>query len=99
MVTLVSFVAILWALSGALEVGGVSIPGYMVWVALVYAIVGTWLTHLIGRPLIGLDFNQQRFEADFRFALVRAAREQRGRRALPRRARRARRTCARASPR
>jgi len=43
----------------------------MVWVALVYAVIGTWLTHLIGRPLIGLDFNQQRFEADFRFSLMR----------------------------
>jgi len=70
-VTLVTFVGILWSLSGALDVAGVSIPGYMVWVALVYAGIGTWLTHLIGRPLIGLDFNQQRYEADFRFALVR----------------------------
>jgi putative ATP-binding cassette transporter len=70
-VTLVTFLAILWALSGALEIWGVSIPGYMVWVALVYAIAGSVLTHLIGRPLIGLDFNQQRFEADFRFSLVR----------------------------
>jgi putative ATP-binding cassette transporter len=70
-VTLVSFVAILWTLSGALELAGISIPGYMVWVALVYAIVGTWLTHLIGKPLILLDFNQQRYEADFRFSLVR----------------------------
>jgi putative ATP-binding cassette transporter len=43
----------------------------MVWAALVYAIVGSALTHLVGRPLIGLDFNQQRFEADFRFSLVR----------------------------
>jgi putative ATP-binding cassette transporter len=43
----------------------------MVWVALVYATLGTWLTHVIGRKLIGLDFNQQRYEADFRFALVR----------------------------
>jgi putative ATP-binding cassette transporter len=43
----------------------------MVWFALLYAIGGTWLTHLIGRPLVGLEFNQQRFEADFRFALVR----------------------------
>ena len=43
----------------------------MVWAALLYAIVGTWLTHLIGKPLIGLDFDQQRYEADFRFALVR----------------------------
>jgi putative ATP-binding cassette transporter len=74
-VTLASFVTILWGLSGALEfaVGGTSltIPAYMVWVALIYAIVGTWLTHLVGRPLIGLNFNQQRFEANFRFSLVR----------------------------
>ena len=70
-VTLVTFIAILWTLSGALEIFGVTIPGYMVWVALVYAIVGTWLTHVIGRALIGLDFNQQRYEADFRFSLVR----------------------------
>lgn len=70
-VTLVTFIAILWTLSGALEIFGVEIPGYMVWVALVYAVVGTWLTHVIGRALIGLDFNQQRFEADFRFSLVR----------------------------
>jgi len=70
-VTLVTFTTILWKLSGVLEVGGVSVPGYMVWVALVYAVIGTWLTHLIGRPLIGLDFNQQRFEADFRFSLMR----------------------------
>ena len=70
-VTLVTFLGILWTLSGALEIAGVNIPGYMVWVALVYAIVGTWLTHVIGRALIGLDFNQQRYEADFRFSLVR----------------------------
>ena len=70
-VTLVSFVAILWELSGAFTLAGVEIPGYMVWVALLYAVVGTWLTHLIGKPLIMLDFNQQRYEADFRFSLVR----------------------------
>ncbi|WP_284945256.1 ABC transporter ATP-binding protein/permease [Acidisoma cladoniae] len=70
-VTLVSFIGILWTLSGAIEVFGVRIPGYMVWVALLYALVGTWLTHLIGRPLARLSFNQQRVEADFRFALVR----------------------------
>jgi putative ATP-binding cassette transporter len=69
--TLIAFVGILWTLSGTLEVAGVAIPGYMVWIALVYAIAGTWLTHLLGRPLVGLNFNQQRFEADFRFALVR----------------------------
>jgi putative ATP-binding cassette transporter len=70
-VTLVSFVAILWTLSGALELAGFSIPGYMVWAALLYAIVGTWLTHKIGKPLIGLEFERQRYEADYRFALVR----------------------------
>ena len=71
MVTLVSFVVILWTLSGSLQVFGMDIPGYLVWVALVYAIAGTFLTHFIGRKLIGLDFNQQRVEADFRFSLVR----------------------------
>ena len=72
-VTLVSFVAILWALSGPFTVPGinVTVPGYMVWTALAYAIVGTWLTNLIGRPLVQLNFNQQRYEADFRFSLVR----------------------------
>jgi putative ATP-binding cassette transporter len=70
-VTLLSFIAILWTLSGALALWGVSIPGYMVWCALLYAIAGTWLTHVIGKPLIGLEFGQQRFEADYRFALVR----------------------------
>ncbi len=71
MVSLFSFVGILWGLSGAVSVFGVSIPGYMVWVALAYAVVGTWLTHLVGRPLVGLNFRQQRVEADFRYALVR----------------------------
>ncbi len=70
-VSLFSFVGILWGLSGAMTVFGVSIPGYMVWVALAYAILGTWLTHLVGRPLVGLNFRQQRVEADFRYALVR----------------------------
>lgn len=70
-VTLVSFVGILWSLSGAFTLFGVSIPGYMVWVALVYAVIGTWLTHLVGRPLASLSFRQQRVEADFRYSLVR----------------------------
>lgn len=74
-VTLVSFIAILWGLSGAvtLPVGGflVTIPGYMVWAALFYAIVGTWLTDRIGRPLVRMNFDRQRYEADFRFGLVR----------------------------
>ena len=74
-VTLASFIGILWSLSGPLEIplGGATyiIYGYMVWVAIVYAIVGTWLTHKIGKPLIPLNFNQQKYEADFRFNLVR----------------------------
>ena len=70
-VTLASFVAILWSVSGPLEVLGVSIAGYMVWAALIYAVVGSILTHYVGRPLIGVNFQQERFEADFRFNLVR----------------------------
>jgi putative ATP-binding cassette transporter len=71
LVSLFSFVGILWGLSGAIEVLGIPIPGYMVWVALAYAVIGTWLTHLVGRPLALLTFKQQRVEADFRYALVR----------------------------
>src|SRR5262245_34796608 len=70
-VTLITFVGILWELSGPLTIAGSQIPGYMVSAALIYSIIGTWLTHLVGRKLIGLDFNQQRYEADFRFSLVR----------------------------
>jgi vitamin B12/bleomycin/antimicrobial peptide transport system ATP-binding/permease protein len=70
-VTLVSFLGILWSLSGTITLFGVNIPGYMVWVALGYAIIGTWLTHLVGRPLAALRFRQQRVEADFRYSLVR----------------------------
>ena len=74
-VTLVSFIGILWGLSGELTIplgeGSITVPGYMVWVALIYAALGTWLTHRIGRPLVGLNFQQERLEADFRYALVR----------------------------
>jgi putative ATP-binding cassette transporter len=74
-VTLVSFVAILWSVSGplAFAVGAtdVSIPGYMVWAALLYAIAGSVLTYYVGRPLIALNFQQERYEADFRFSLIR----------------------------
>lgn len=74
-VTLFSFVTILWGLSGAFAVtlGGTdySIPGYMVWFAVCYAVLGTWLAHRLGRPLIGLNYDQQRYEADFRYGLVR----------------------------
>jgi len=72
-VTLFSFVFILWGLSeeAPLEIGGLNIPGYLVWGALIYAGFGTLLTQWIGSPLVKLDFQQQRFEADFRFSLVR----------------------------
>ena len=74
-VTLVSFIVILWNLSSAtpLMIGSstFNIPGYLVWAALIYAVIGTWVTHLVGRPLIKLNFDQQRYEADFRFSLVR----------------------------
>ncbi len=70
-VTLVSFTAILWGLSGTLEIFGISIPGYMLWAAILYAILGTWLANRIGRPLIALNYQQQQYEADLRFSLVR----------------------------
>lgn len=74
-VTLVSFIAILWRLSGdfSFTVGGATyaIAGYMVWAAVFYCLVGSIITHFIGRPQIRLNFNQQRLEADFRHHLVR----------------------------
>lgn len=74
-VTLASFVAILWGLSNAapLHLFGqdFAIPGYLVWGALIYSVLGTIITHLIGWPLVGIDFRQQQYEADFRFNLVR----------------------------
>ncbi|PAW50986.1 ABC transporter ATP-binding protein [Pseudomonas moraviensis] len=70
-VSLVSFSIILWGVSGSIEVFGIEIPGYMFWCALIYAAVGSWLTHLIGKRLIGLNNQQQRFEADLRFSMVR----------------------------
>jgi putative ATP-binding cassette transporter len=74
-VTLASFVVILWGLSAdsplTLFGNEFYVPGYLVWGALIYAIFGTALTHWIGSPLVMLNFQQQRFEADFRFNLVR----------------------------
>ncbi|SEA95117.1 ABC transporter ATP-binding protein/permease [Variovorax sp. YR216] len=74
-VTLVSFIGILWGLSGdtTLSLFGntYTVPGSMVWIALAYCAAGTIITHYIGRPLIGLNYQQQRFEADFRHHLVR----------------------------
>jgi putative ATP-binding cassette transporter len=70
-VTLFSFVTILWTLSGAFTLWGITVPGYMVWVALLYAAFGSALTHTIGKPLAALRFRQQKVEADFRFSLAR----------------------------
>jgi len=75
LVTILSFIVILWNLSGiiTLSVAGYEIPiqGYLVWVAMLYAMGGTYWTVKTGRPLVKLDFDQQRYEADFRFSLMR----------------------------
>jgi len=74
-VTLVSFVGILWGLSGAFafsfQGNQYTIPGFMVWMAVLYCLVGSVLTHYIGRPQIRLNFEQQRREADYRHHLMR----------------------------
>lgn len=76
-VALTSFAYILWGLSATtpLPLFGTDLafPGYLVFTALIYAGLGTLVAHWIGWPLIPLNFNQQRFESDFRFAIVRAA--------------------------
>jgi putative ATP-binding cassette transporter len=73
--TLISFLFILWTLSGPLSLIAIgldiNIPGYMAWVCLIYALGGTLLANMVGRRLIPLNFQKQRFEANFRFALVR----------------------------
>ena len=71
LISLFSFMTILWGLSEPLTVLGVTIPGYLLWVALIYSILGTGLTHLVGRKLVPLSFMKQRVEADFRFGLMR----------------------------
>ncbi|WP_414443723.1 ABC transporter ATP-binding protein/permease [Burkholderia sp. 22PA0106] len=74
-VTLCSFVVILWSIAGALSIpfGGsqITIPGYMVWAAALYAMIGSYLTHKAGHPLVSINYQQQRVEADFRFGLIR----------------------------
>src|SRR6185503_17829442 len=74
-VTLASFIVILWGLSNAAPLTlfghSLGVPGYLVWVAIVYAVAGTAITHWIGRPLVNLDIEQQRREADFRGSLLR----------------------------
>jgi putative ATP-binding cassette transporter len=75
LVTLASFVGILWSLSGgfSFSAGGSTyeIAGFMVWAAVAYCVVGSVITHYIGRPQIPLNFQQQRYEADFRHHMVR----------------------------
>ncbi|GGL96084.1 ABC transporter ATP-binding protein [Pseudomonas asuensis] len=70
-VSLVSFSVILISMSGSIELFGITIPYYMFWAAVLYALIGTVLTHYIGRRLIGLSNQQQRYEADLRFGLIR----------------------------
>jgi putative ATP-binding cassette transporter len=75
-VTLFSFLFILWTVSGDIPIplgtlGTFEVPHFLVWVAVVYATLGTWLTVKVGRPLVRLNFFQQRYEADFRFSMVR----------------------------
>lgn len=70
-VSLASFSVILWGLSGDIHILDIQVPGSMLWAAVLYAGFGSFFTHLIGRPLIRLNFMQQRYEADFRYHLVR----------------------------
>lgn len=70
-VSLASFSVILWNLSGEIHILDIQLPGSMLWAAVLYAGFGSFLTHYIGRPLIRLNFLQQRYEADYRYTLVR----------------------------
>ena len=73
--TLGSFLLMLWTLSGALQLNiagfALAIPGYMVWVAILYAALGSVATHVVGRSLIGINFDLQRYDAEFRFRMIR----------------------------
>jgi putative ATP-binding cassette transporter len=71
--SLVSFSIILWTIPADFTIPGtdITVPGLPFWIALAVSVIGTWLTHLIGKPLVRLDFRRERFEADFRFALAR----------------------------
>lgn len=73
--TFASFVVILYKMSGpfTMQLFGRSwtIDGYLFWAALIYSIIGTYITHIVGRKLVQLNFIQQRYEADFRFSMIR----------------------------
>jgi vitamin B12/bleomycin/antimicrobial peptide transport system ATP-binding/permease protein len=74
LMTIVTFVVVLWDLSGSTVVpifGGITIPGYMMWVAVIYSLAGSILTYVIGRPLIATYFMLERFDADFRYRMTR----------------------------
>lgn len=73
--TFISFVFILYQLSGTLQFTAFGqewhLNGYLFWAALVYSVIGTYITHIVGRKLVKLNFVQQRYEADFRFSMIR----------------------------
>jgi len=73
--TLVSFAGLLWGMSAGwrIQIAGAhfEIPGFMMWVAFLYAALASWITHRVGRRLVPINFDKLRFEADFRFGLVR----------------------------
>ena len=69
--TLAAFGVVLWELSGSITIAGLVIPGYMFWFSFVYSGVGTFFAHKVGRKLINLNFDQQKYEADFRFSMMR----------------------------
>lgn len=73
--TIFCFIFVLWTLSEPLSftLGGTTfhVYGYLVWTALAYSVIGTWITHKVGHRLVGLNFVQQKLEADFRYAMVR----------------------------
>src|SRR5262245_12473872 len=72
--TLVTFAAVLWDLSSGFALplfGGINVPGYMMWAAVLYALAGSWATYAIGRPLVRINFALERYNADFRYRMVR----------------------------
>ena len=69
--TLAAFGVVLWELSGSITIAGLVIPGYMFWFSFVYSGLGTFFAHKVGRKLISLNFDQQKYEADFRFSMMR----------------------------
>ncbi|MHC5352515.1 ABC transporter ATP-binding protein/permease [Metapseudomonas furukawaii] len=71
LVSLVAFTGILWGLSAPFELGGVEIPRAMVFAVYIYVIVATWIAFRLGRPLIRLNFLNEKLTANFRYALMR----------------------------